>query len=204
MGFFTSMALAGATAYSAYSQGQAAADEAKGQASMQRRNADLAEKDALATETKTIFDQVQQVQQGARDVSTIRAKAGVSGAVLTEGAPLRLVAEQMFQNELQNALIGYSGQVQAGRYRSSAAGMRTAAGYADATAKNASRAGTLSAATSLLGNVGTMYDKGMFTSKTTAVTPTARPAPSAPFIGPVQAPFIGPSLPPTRKKFNGL
>ena len=166
MGFFTSLALAGAAAYSAYSQGQAAKAEAQGQANMQRYNAGLAEKDALATETKTIFDQVQQVQQGDRDVSTIKAKAGASGAVLTEGAPLRLVAEQMFQNELQNALIGYSGQVQAGRYRSQGAGMRIAAGYSDMQASNADKASKLNAATSLLGNTGTMYDKGMFSSKT--------------------------------------
>jgi hypothetical protein len=168
MGFFTAMAAAGAvgSAYSAYSQGQAAKAEAQGQADLQRRNAAISEKDALATEAKTQFDQVQQAIQGERDVSTLRAKAGGSGALLTEGAPLRLVAEQTFQNELQNALIGYGGQVQAGKYRSQAAGLRTAAAYSDATAKNAGKAGTLAAATSLLGNVGTMYDKGMFTSKT--------------------------------------
>ena len=174
MGFFTSMALAGAAGYSAYSQGQAAADEAKGQANMQRRNAAIAEKDALATETKTIFDQVQQAQQGERNVSRIRASAGASGAVISEGAPLRLIAEQTFQNELQNALIGYSGQVQAGRYRSQAEGMRIGAKYSDAQAKNAKKAGAINAATSLLGNVGTMYDKGMFTSKTKSPSVSSR------------------------------
>jgi len=165
MGFFTSLAIAGAAAAGSYMQGQAASSQAKAQAAMGRRNAEVAEKDALATEIKTRFDQVRHVEEGERAVSSLRARMGASGARLDEGAPLHIVAQQTMENELQNALIGYEGRTQSNRQRSQAAGYRAGAVFADARAKNAKTAGIINAGTSLLGNVGAMYDQGMFTSK---------------------------------------
>ena len=165
MGFFTTLALAGATAYSAYSQGQAAKAEAEGQSSQMRHNAAMEERNAETTKEKGIFDGIQQALQGDRNESTIRAKLGHANVSLTDPNSLRILATQFHQDEIQNDLIGYNSQVEQAGHKSAAANYRSGAAYSDARAKNASKAGTLAAATSLLGNVGTMYDKGMFTSK---------------------------------------
>jgi len=169
MGLYTAIAAAGTSAVGTYMQGQVASSQAKAEAAIGRRNAEVAEKDALATEVKTRFDQVRNVQEGERIVSSLRARMGASGARLDEGAPLHVIAQQTMENELQNALIGYSGRTQANRQRSQAAGYRAGAVFANARAKNAKTAGMINTGTSLLGNVGAMYDQDMFTSKTQAV-----------------------------------
>ena len=168
MGFFTAAAATAAAGVGTYMQGQAQADAVKGQAELGRRNAVVAEKDAIATEAKTRFDQIRQVQAGERAVSTTRARLGSSGARLDVGAPMHIVAAQVVENELQNALIGYSGQTQASRLRSKAAGYRAGAKFADIRADNIRTATLINTGSSLLGNVGAMYDQGMFTSKTPA------------------------------------
>ena len=173
MGFFTAAAATAAKGAGTFMQGQAQADEAKGQAMLGERNAVVAEKDAIAVEAKTRFDQVRQVQAGERSVSSIRAKAGASGAQLDVGAPMHIVAAQVVENELQNALIGHSGQTQADRLRSKAAGFRAGAKFADIRADNIKTATLLNTGSSLLGNVGAMFDQGMFTS--------SAPASSTPF-----------------------
>ena len=167
MGVFTATAALAFSAAGTYMQGQAQADQAKAQAAQGRRNAAIAEKDAIATEAKTRFDQIRQVQAGERSIGAIRARLGSSGARLDVGAPMHLVAAQAFENELQVALTGYRGQTQASRFRSQAAGLRAGAEFADVRADNIKTATLLNTGSSLLGNVGAMFDQGMFTSRTT-------------------------------------
>ena len=172
MGFFTAAAATAAAAAGTYMQGQAQADAAKGQAALGEYNAAVAEKDAIATEAKTRFDQIRQVQAGARSVASVRAKAGASGARLDVGAPMHIVAAQVAENEIQNALIGYAGKTQADRHRSRAAGYRAGAKFAEMRADNIKTATLINTGSSLLDNVGAMYDQGMFTSATPAAATT--------------------------------
>ncbi len=175
MGFFTAAAATATAAAGTYMQGQAASDQAKAQAAQGRRNADVAERDAVATDIKTRFDQVRDVQRGERAVGKVRAKLGTSGAIISDDAPQRIVAEQIMENELQNAMIGYSGATQASRLRSQAAGLRSGADIADIRADSLKTATLLNTGSSLLGNVGAMFDSGMFTSGTESIKASRSP-----------------------------
>jgi hypothetical protein len=172
MGFYTALAATAVSATGTYMEGQAKADAARGQAELGRHNAVVTEKDAIATEAKTRFDQIRQVLSGERTIATMRAFGGASGALVSAGASMHAIAQQLSENELQNALIGHAGRTQADRLRSKAAGFRAGAVYADAQAKNIGTATLLNTGKSFLGSVGAMYDKGMFTSKTPSVTPS--------------------------------
>src|SRR5512146_200618 len=143
-------------AYSSYQQGQAQAAEAKAQQRMMEYNARVAEMQARAIEQKTKFDQIRQQRKGQRVMGTLRAKLGASGAMVSEGAPLNLMADQAFELALENALIGYEGQVEAGQARSQGALYSAQGGIYGMRAKNAATAGMLGAGTSLLSGFGAM------------------------------------------------
>ena len=165
MGFFTAAAATTAAAAGTYMKGQAEANAAKGQAALGEYNAAVAEKDAKATEAKTQFDRIRQVLAGDRKISSIRV------GNLSENV-MHIVAAQAAENEMQNALIGYAGKIQADRHRSRAAGYRAGAKFAEMRADNIKTATLINTGSSLLGNVGAMYDQGMFTSATPAAATT--------------------------------
>ena len=160
----TALAIGGMAmnAYGSYKSGKANKDAAKAQAALGEFNAKVSEQDAIATEMKTKFDQVRQIRMGERIMGRTRAKLGASGAVLSEGAPLAVMADQAFELELENALIGHEGMTEAARHRSDAVAMRMGASAAERRGKAAMTAGYINAGASLLSGFGSMYNQGMF------------------------------------------
>ncbi|MCP5006509.1 MAG: hypothetical protein GY941_21605 [Planctomycetes bacterium] len=162
MGFWTTLAVAGATAGSTFMQARAAADAERGQAAQMRHAADIDERDALAIDIDTDFRQIRTVEAGERHRGSLKASLGGSGAIVSEGAPSELLAEQDFENALEVALIGQQGNVAASRLRSQAAGQRAGAKFADKRSRNALLSGVVGAGVGLLGDMYTMRSEGMF------------------------------------------
>jgi len=165
MGFAPFLMMAAGTgiqALSSYRQGQYASMQAKAQAGISRYNAEIAETNAEAVRQKSIFDQLRAVRAGRRQIGKLRAIQGAGGAVLSEGAPADILAEQSFENALDVALIGYNSQVEQSRLKSAAAGYRAQAGYQEASAKNYMTAGKIGAGTSLLTGLGGMSAMGAY------------------------------------------
>jgi hypothetical protein len=175
MGFTTGALLmaagTGLSAYSAYQQGRYAAAQAEAQARISDYNAQVAEANAEAIKQKSIFDQLRALKKGQRRLGELRAKQGVSGAVMSEGAPADVLAEQGFENALDVALIGYEGIVGAKRQKSIASMYRYEAANYLQQAENAKRAGLIGAGTSLLTGFGTMYGLGMFDKSPLTLSP---------------------------------
>jgi hypothetical protein len=164
----------GLQAASQIQQGRAAEAQAKGEAAMADYNQKVSEQNAKAALLKSGFDQRRQARFGQRVMGTLRAKIGASGAMAEEGAPLQIETEQGAELALENALIGYEGQVLAGQHRSQAAmyGMerqlaKTRAGYAMKIAYT-------SAGATLLGGFGTMSQQGMFNNTKSTWSNTAK------------------------------
>ena len=152
----------GMKALSTYRQGQYASMQAKAQAQISGYNMQVAEANAEAIKQKSIFDQLRALKRGRRIMGTLRAKQGVSGAMMTEGAPADVLAEQAFENALDVALIGHEGLVGAARQRAAARMYGAEAGTYLRRAKYMRQAGKVGAATTLLTGFGTMSEKGMF------------------------------------------
>ncbi len=164
MAIATAIGIAGLAmgAYGTYSSGQAGKKDAEAQAALGEYNAEVAEKDAKATELQTQFEQFRQIKRGAKIAGTTKAGLGASGAMVSEGAPLRLMAEQAFELELENALIGQQGRTQAARYRSDATAYRKGAQMSRARGSAAETAGNLNTGSTILQGFGSMYKQGMF------------------------------------------
>jgi hypothetical protein len=137
-----------------YQQGQAASAQAQGQQAMSNYNAQVAEQEAKATEARAGYESRQQAEQANRYASSMQAAIGASGTVSTAGTPLLIQAKQAAQSELENLMIGYSGQVGADRARSQATLDRLQGGIYGQQAKNARLAGTVGAGSSLLQGFG--------------------------------------------------
>lgn len=161
MGIATAIGL-GMQAGSVYAQGQAEAAEASTQAALANYNARVSELNARAREQRTKFDQIRQQMRGRKVMGTLRARLGASGAMISEGAPLNLLAEQAFELELENALIGYEGMTEAAQLRSQAQFQRAQADIYRKRAGSYRRAGAIGAGATLLGGFGQMYEAGMF------------------------------------------
>jgi hypothetical protein len=115
------MLVVGGTAMSAAGSiqgGMAAEAEGKSQQNMSNYNAALQEREAQQVEARTALQQKQQAEAADRAQSTMRAGLGASGAVTTDGSPLLIQAEQASQAEMENLMIGYSGQQEATAARS--------------------------------------------------------------------------------------
>lgn len=161
MGFTTALTL-GSTALGAYgaiSSGKAARAQAQYNAQVARRNAE-------AARMKSQFDQLRQLRRGRRVMGALRARLGASGADISEGAPLQILAEQAFENALENSLIGAEGLNQAGRYESQASGF-------EAQGENAMTAARVNAATTLLSGLTGAEDAGMLDFFKTKSTPSS-------------------------------
>jgi hypothetical protein len=135
-------------------QGSAAASQAKGEQAMANYNAAVANQNAVQTEKATLYKQQKQAEAADRQASTLRANLGASGAVPNEGTALQLQGTQAAQSELDNLMIGYQGQIQAGQYRSQAGLQQMQAGIYGQAAGNDMMAGMLGAGTSLLTGFG--------------------------------------------------
>jgi hypothetical protein len=150
------------SAQSAYQQGQYASAQAKAQSKISLHNAEIARVNAKAIEQKSIFDQLRALRRGEKRLGTLRAGLGASGAMVSEGAPASLIAEQGFENALDVALIGHEGVVAASRQRSAANLYAHEAENYRLAASSAKRAGAIGVGTSLLQGFGNMFAAGMF------------------------------------------
>lgn len=150
----------GMQALGMFQQGQAAAAEARAQQQVAQYNAKVAEREAQAIEQKTAFEQQRQAEEAARIEGSLRANLGASGAVPSEGTPLMLQSKQAAESELDNLMIGYEGQIGAGRARSQSRLDKMQAGIYSQKASNARTAGMIGAGTTLLTGFGKMaYDQ---------------------------------------------
>ncbi len=153
------MAIAGGIGLAAAGEiqaGRVAGAEAESQQAMANYNAAVQEREAQAIEQKTGLEQRRQAQEAARAMSRMQARIGVSGAVPTVGAPLRLQAKQASEFEMENLMIGYRGATEAARARSAAEITRIQAGVYGRRAKTAKQASYMRAGTTLLKGFGGM------------------------------------------------
>ena len=152
----------GVKAVSQYMASKIEADELRTQAMLEDRNASILEQDAVATEFKTRFDQVQHVIRGDRILESLRARLGASGARLDIGAPDRVLAAQSVESAFENSIIGFTGQVKAQRERSQAASRRLAASVLRSQGRSSERIGRFQAVNTVLGGITQMAQIGMF------------------------------------------
>jgi hypothetical protein len=163
MGFAAPLMMIAGTglgAYSTYRQGLAASEQAKAQAQMSFRNAQIAEANATARDQKTTFDQVRALKHGRRILGKLRTKLAKGGAVMTEGAPSDVVDAQEAENAFSVAMIGHRGMVEAGKQRSMADAYRAETENYYTTASNLETAGKMGAGVSLLEGFGTVSTMG--------------------------------------------
>lgn len=152
-------------AYGSYAQGQANAAAAEAQAKVADQNARTAEAQADesmrqgARESQRFRQQAR--QQAASQASALAASGGtMSGSALTVMGDTQMGIEQDAMTLRYNTLKDrYGHQVQATDYRNQAHSAR-------ASAKNAKRAGTIGAFTSLLGMGGSLYSMSSPTTAT--------------------------------------
>lgn len=147
----------GMSALSQYRQGQYAAMQAKAQANISDYNARVADANAEAIKQKSIFEQVRALQKGEKKAGELRAGLGASGALVSEGAPADILAEQAYESALDVALIGHEGQVGAAKQRNAAQMYRNEAVNYRTSAKNYKQAGKMAALTTGLSGMGQNY-----------------------------------------------
>ena len=166
MGLAASL-LVGGTILGAAAQlqaGRVAEAQAEGEQAQAEYNQKVSEQNAEAARRKASFDQRRQLKAGQRAVGTLRAKLGASGAAF-EGAPEALISEQLAENALENALIGFEGLVTAGRFRSQASLFGMEAELAGMRAGAAPTAAAIGAGATLLTGFGTAKALSMFGGK---------------------------------------
>jgi len=147
----------GMQALGTYQAGLAAEAEAKSRQAMAIYNARVAEQEAKAAEQQAQFRQKRQAEAAARWQSRLRAGLGASGVVTSEGTPLMVQARQAAEAELEGQMIGYEGQIRAGRARSQAALDRLQGRIYGRRAKTARRGGLTGAGMTLLTGFGSLW-----------------------------------------------
>jgi hypothetical protein len=141
---------------------QAQAQEARNQAAMAKYNQDVMNQQAKTKEQQTAFEQNRQAEESHRQMSSLQANLGMSGAVSTEGSPLMIQAKQASESELENLMIGYEGQNQAQYMRSQAGGYGMQSSIYKSKARNIANAGYMNAGSTLLTG---FNDMGWFDKK---------------------------------------
>jgi hypothetical protein len=111
----TAVAAAGAI-----QQGRVAEAQGRSAQTIASYNALVQEREARAIEQKAKFDQMRQAEAAARVKSQLRAKMAGTGTLPDVGTNLLFQGEQAAELELENFLIGYEGEIGAGRARSQA------------------------------------------------------------------------------------
>jgi hypothetical protein len=130
--------------------GEAARTQAENEAAIAEYNAQVAEQEAKQVEARSAFESMRQAEAAARIQGLLVANLGITGAVMTEGAPLLLRARQEVELELENILIGYEGRTGASRARSQAALYGMEAGAATQRGRAARTASYIGAGSTLL------------------------------------------------------
>lgn len=159
---FLMMAGTGLNAWSQYQQGLYASMIAKAKARLSDYKADVAKANARAIKQKSKFDQQRALKIGRRIEGKLRAKAGVSGAVISEGAPADVLAEQAAENALNVDLIGHEGLVGAAQQKNIAAQYRTEAANFMFQSKFAKATGKMAAVNAVMQGFSQMGQMGVF------------------------------------------
>jgi len=147
---YGSAAAAGGALY----QGRQAQIQGRNQQAMAEYNARVMGMEAKAIEKKTQFEQIQHRKAATRIEKRLKARLAASGAIPDVGIALLLQDEQASEMDLENALIGAGGSVEASRARSAAYGERLGGKYAKKRGKSAQTASYFGAGTSLLQGFG--------------------------------------------------
>lgn len=130
--------------------------QAEAQAKMAEFNQKVANQEAAARRAAGQFAQQREVKAGKRRSSALQAALGASGAVVSEGTPLDLQAEQAAENELEMLMIGHEAEIGARRAESQAVGFGMESGISRARGRNALTAGFVGAGSSLLSGFGSL------------------------------------------------
>ena len=139
----TAMVGVGVTAYSQYKEGQDAAEAAKYNAKVSRRNAEL---EAVAIEQSGAVEASQKRKEIKRLISTQKAKYGAAGIELT-GSPLEVMIGTAAEGELDAQIIEYNAkrEAYATRYGAASQGIQY-----ERAAEAYQTSGTLKAASTIL------------------------------------------------------
>jgi hypothetical protein len=157
------LAIIAGTALMAYGQvkeGQAADAQGKSEQNMAEYNAKVQEREAQAIEERTRIAQQKQAEYGSREMGTLKAGLGASGAVTTAGSPLMIQAKQASEFELDNLMMGYEGAVNAQTSRSQADMDRMSGKLARQRGKAALNASYMKAGGTALMGFGSAYGYG--------------------------------------------
>jgi hypothetical protein len=134
--------------------GMAANAEGKDAQKIAEYNAKVNEQQAKAIEQKTIFDQRRQAEASEREMSSLTAGIGASGATMSEGTPLLIASKQASELDLENQMIGYEGGIAAQQARNEASLNRMQGKFYRAQGKNRATASYIGAGSSLLTGFG--------------------------------------------------
>jgi hypothetical protein len=112
-GVATAAAVGGAAmgAIGAIQQGQAAAQQAKGQQAIAEYNAQVQQRAAQAQQQSDLYKGERLAESQARQASALQAQAAASGATPTTGAPLLVQQKQAEQSEMDRLILGYNSNV---------------------------------------------------------------------------------------------
>lgn len=139
-------AIAGASVY----EGVAGYQQGQQTKALDEYNAKITERTAKEKEQEAIFKSKRQAEAAEREMSSMRAGLGASGAVTTAGTPLMIQAKQASELELENLMIGYESDVEQQGLKQQAAGYRLEGKYAAKRGTSALIGGLLGAGGSLL------------------------------------------------------
>lgn len=136
--------------------GQATAAQAESAQNIAKFNAQVQKREATARRQRATFEQRRQVKRGARIKSAQIVDIATAGGL---GAPVAadLAAEQAAEQELENLLIGFEGEVGAGRALSQAELDRLSGRVAKRRGRAAVTASRIGAGTSLLTGFGKAF-----------------------------------------------
>ena len=156
VGTVATVAGTGIAAAGAIQAGRVAEAQAKSAQNIANYNALVQEREAEALRQKAGFEQKRQAKRAARVKSTLTAALGAAGGL---GSPVAadLAAEQAAELELENLLIGFGGEVGAGRAETQAELDRLQGKISRQRGKAARKASYFRAGGTLLTGFGTAY-----------------------------------------------
>ena len=142
------------SAYGAYQQGQAAAQEAQNAATIMDYNAKAAEQEGKAQQMRASFEADKHSAMGEQLLAEQNVGFGKAGVLSGTGTAQVVRTETAKQLELDRLMILREGQEAVRGANASAAGMRLQGSSYRMQAKNAGRAGILSATSTVLSGIG--------------------------------------------------
>jgi hypothetical protein len=160
------------SAYSAYQQGQTAAQQSRAQAAWHTYNAKIAKREAEAERRATAFEVKQQARRGKTLQARLRTLVGASGVEMA-GSPLLVAEDTAAQLALESANIRTTGARRVQRWRSQSILDVFKARTARRAASEYEQAGILQAGAGLLGGAAQVSYMGSQTGVGGGVTSEA-------------------------------